>query len=184
MSIKKNINIILIIFNVLITLIILPFLPQSIPMHYNMHSNINRWGNKYEIIIFPVFLIIFSLFLYFVNKFSSDDDLESLYYICPSLLLLYNFQHIVFLYKAYFSQSNEPIFLDINQLTFFSIGLFMINLGIILPKFKKNYGGKILIIFGLAIVVGNLFLQKSQGFYFSIMCFILIIPITLLLTKN
>lgn len=66
---------ILIIFNVFVTLVILPFLPQSIPMHYNMHSDIGRLGNKYEIIIFPVFLVIFSLFLYFVSKNSSKDNL-------------------------------------------------------------------------------------------------------------
>lgn len=42
--------------------IALPFLPDTIPAHYNFHGEITRWGSKYESLIFPVFTIFFWLF--------------------------------------------------------------------------------------------------------------------------
>lgn len=37
----------------IITAAALQFLPESVPMHYNMAGQIDRWGSKYENLIFP-----------------------------------------------------------------------------------------------------------------------------------
>ena len=37
----------------IITAVALQFLPESVPMHYNMAGQINRWGSKYENLSFP-----------------------------------------------------------------------------------------------------------------------------------
>ena len=34
------------------TAIVLPYMPDSVPMHYDMSGNIDRWGSKYENMIF------------------------------------------------------------------------------------------------------------------------------------
>ena len=38
------------------------FLPERIPMHYDVAGNIDRWGSRREIFIFPVIIPLISLF--------------------------------------------------------------------------------------------------------------------------
>lgn len=33
------------------------FLPDKVPMHFDISGNVDRWGSKYEMFIFPAFLI-------------------------------------------------------------------------------------------------------------------------------
>ena len=61
MKIKKskldkilNILCIVILISIPIVLIILwPEIPEKLPMHYDLYGNINRYGNKIELIILP-----------------------------------------------------------------------------------------------------------------------------------
>ena len=43
------------------TAVVLQFLPDTVPMHYDMAGNIDRWGSKYENLIFPLILLAMSL---------------------------------------------------------------------------------------------------------------------------
>lgn len=44
------------------TAIVLQFMPDQVPMHYDAVGNIDRWGSKYENLIFPVIILAMSLF--------------------------------------------------------------------------------------------------------------------------
>lgn len=44
------------------TAIVLQFMPDQVPMHYDFEGNIDRWGSKYEELIFPVIILAMSLF--------------------------------------------------------------------------------------------------------------------------
>jgi uncharacterized membrane protein len=44
------------------TAFMLPFMPESVPMHYDTAGNVDRWGSKYENFIFPIIIIAMSLF--------------------------------------------------------------------------------------------------------------------------
>ena len=46
----------------LITIVVLPFMEDKIPMHYDINGNIDRWGSKSEQFIFPVMIIIMTVF--------------------------------------------------------------------------------------------------------------------------
>ena len=35
------------------TAVVLQFMPEKVPMHYDLAGNIDRWGSKYENLIFP-----------------------------------------------------------------------------------------------------------------------------------
>lgn len=43
------------------TAIALQFLPETIPMHHDLAGNIDRWGSKYESLIFPAIILLMSL---------------------------------------------------------------------------------------------------------------------------
>ena len=44
------------------TAIVLQYMPDSVPMHYDMSGNIDRWSSKYENMIFPIIILIMALF--------------------------------------------------------------------------------------------------------------------------
>lgn len=44
------------------TAIVLQFMPDNVPMHYDMAGNIDRWGSKYENLMFPIIILAMSLF--------------------------------------------------------------------------------------------------------------------------
>ena len=45
-----------------ITAVALKFMPDKVPMHYNMSGEIDRWGSKYENFIFPCIIIVMTVF--------------------------------------------------------------------------------------------------------------------------
>ena len=65
------------------TAVVLQFMPENVPMHYDMSGNIDRWGSKYENLIFPAIIILLSLFWtlfmgYFDKKaLNASDEKEA-----------------------------------------------------------------------------------------------------------
>ena len=47
---------------VLVTSIVLPLMPDTIPMHKDLAGNIDRWGSKTESFIFPIVILVITLF--------------------------------------------------------------------------------------------------------------------------
>ena len=45
-------------FGILLALIIVPFLPQTIPVHFSVNGIADDFGNKLEIFLYPILLLI------------------------------------------------------------------------------------------------------------------------------
>lgn len=45
------------------TVIVLPFMPERIPLHYDMAGSVDRWGSRFEMLIFPLIVLLLSLFM-------------------------------------------------------------------------------------------------------------------------
>ena len=50
---NKKIFYLLMFLPLLVVLISLKFLPDQIPAHYGISGEVDRWGSKYETLIFP-----------------------------------------------------------------------------------------------------------------------------------
>ena len=46
----------------IITIAVIPFMQDNVPMHYDFNGNADRWGSKYENLVLPVMIIIVSMF--------------------------------------------------------------------------------------------------------------------------
>lgn len=69
-------------FSVIITLVMVQFMPDQIPVHYNATGVITRMGNKYESLIWPGIIVLMGgLFLFGTKhlKRSSDSGTK---YLC------------------------------------------------------------------------------------------------------
>ena len=53
---------------VLVTSIVLPLMPDTIPMHHDLAGNIDRWGSKTECFVFPVIILFITLFWHLLMR--------------------------------------------------------------------------------------------------------------------
>ena len=61
----------------LINSISVPFLPNKIPIHYDISGRVDRIGSKFEILIFPLLILIITLFWITTIKYYENRMLKS-----------------------------------------------------------------------------------------------------------
>lgn len=140
----------------IITFFVLPFLQDSLPAHYDMSGNVDRWGSKYEQLILPIIIIVLTLFwkilinYYSKKEISGKTDRERqdassnkkvIYIVAIGMAVMFTIMHMGFMYSALMTAisngNTSPV--DINVLTNIPLGIFIIIIGNYLPKTKRNY---------------------------------------------
>lgn len=48
---------------IIVTVFLLPVIGSKVPLHYDALGNINRWGSKYELLLYPIVIISFGYFI-------------------------------------------------------------------------------------------------------------------------
>ena len=128
-----------------VTFMVLPFLPEQIPAHYDFNNQVTRWGSKYEAFIFPVITLIFGFFMLGMARYSAkhEEAGKNNENVCIMTgivsLIVFNAMTVYFLYTSYHKVENLSfVTVDVNQLLFGILGASMIVLGNIMPKLRRN----------------------------------------------
>ena len=58
----------------ILTLAALPHLPEEIPAHYGFSGQVDRWGSKYEALIFPVITICFGALMALIAWLAAHQE--------------------------------------------------------------------------------------------------------------
>lgn len=185
----------------LVVLISLKFLPDQIPAHYGISGEVDRWGSKYETLIFPSVTIIFGIIMLIITKYASkqekggNNNQKIGIFTGILLLLLFNIMTFYFLYTDFNKVKNlNSIPIDISQIIFITLGVFIIIIGNIMPKIKMNsmiglrttwsmkneitwkksqkFGGVSFIIVGILMIIMNILFHPPISILLS-----LIIPV-------
>lgn len=139
----------------IITSAVIQFMPDRVPMHYDMAGNIDRYGSKFESFIFPVIIILMTAFLMrMVSGFTkkaetSDTDKERaearsnanvMEKITLALTAMEGVIQCSILFKAAAQSHAGLSFLDIDamKLSCLLCGIIFIVGGNYLPKTKRN----------------------------------------------
>ncbi len=145
MKTQKRILYIFMFLPLIVTLIALLFLPDKIPAHYGADNQVTRWGSKYETLIFPAVTILMGLFMLGIAKYSAKQEKdgnnnEKVMIITGIMtLLLFNAMTFYFLYTDFNQVENlNTVSIDIFQVTFLMLGIFMVIVGNIMPKVRMN----------------------------------------------
>jgi uncharacterized membrane protein len=129
----------------LITLVVLPILPDIIPTHYSLGGNIDRYGSKYEMLVLPILTILMGFFWVRVvknvlkNKEKGIQNLKVLFWCDIIMTLTFTVITIWFLYMS--CNQTEQIYnsdIDFMKILSTCLGIGLILLGNILPKCKPN----------------------------------------------
>lgn len=128
-----------------VNIILLPFLPREIPMHYNSLGEVDRIGSKFEVLIFPVVILLITLFWiivmkYYKNKTSklnSEKDIENAVLICRMGILLniiYNLMNIHFLAISMNTFSGKSLYI----MSGIVVAAILIGSGLLTKNSKRN----------------------------------------------
>lgn len=142
---KKGITILywaLTILPFLISIAVIPILPDQIPAHYDINGEVDRWGSKWETLILPaISLVVCSFFYPFMMMQLKDQQHKgNVMAMNITLLLLPTVFFVVFLFLTITSlQGVEDISkFPIMQVFCSVIALFFAALGFVLPNVKSN----------------------------------------------
>lgn len=180
-----------------VTTIVIQLMEDNVPMHEDIAGNIDRWGSKYENYLFPVIIIVMTLFWkcflrYFRKKQitaktekevqEAKNNEKLIYAVALGMAIMYNVMHYFIMYGQIIvcrnNMSTDAV--DINVITNVLGGIFMLALGNMMPKAKRNsvagvrtvwsmendqtwatsnrFGGKVLMITGILIVAETIFI--------------------------
>lgn len=154
---KKKITILWIVslLPALITAIAMQFMENSVPMHYDISGNIDRWGSKYENFVFPVMIVLFTLFWcgmlrYFKNKQSGNtndkkraeaaNNEKIIYITALAMSIMFGVLDLITLYMAYSAAARDlsAASIDFSAAVNILMGIFIIVIANFLPKAKRN----------------------------------------------
>lgn len=137
------------------TATVLQFMPDQVPMHYDFEGNIDRWGSKYEELIFPVIILAMSLFWtlfirYYEKKaIRETDEKESagassnakvLGIVGVCMAAMFAVEHGFSLYGAYNEATSgaSAWSVDIGKVSVVLMGIIFIVIGNFMTKTRIN----------------------------------------------
>ncbi len=138
-----------------ITAAVMNFMPDNVPMHYDINGNIDRWGSKYENFVFPVMIVVITIFWlclishYKKKQQNAENEKEAgeaagnaaiLYYTAVGMSLMFGIMQCVFLFMAYDNSGSNTSTMNIDTMMILNVlmGIFFIVLGIMMPKSHRN----------------------------------------------
>ncbi len=178
----------------LIAIVSLPFiylayiwneLPEEVPMHWNINGEIDRYGEKIELLLIPILLplLIYIIFLV-VPKIDPKNKISKMGNKYQHIkILLTTFMSILALFIIYTAKNQS--FANPNYIVLL-VGIFYTILGNYFKTIKANYfigirtpwtlenetvwkethklGGKMWFVGGIIVVISSLILEKQLNF--------------------
>ncbi len=127
------------------SVVALLFLPDLIPVHYNLANEVDRWGSKYEILIFPIVTILFGQFLLLMVRIAKkqepkgNNNEKNGFIISICSLIIFNIISGVMIYSSVNKvEKLSFVSIEFEQVLFFFIGIILLVIGNVMPKLKKN----------------------------------------------
>lgn len=140
MKVKKVLLVSLAVLPLIISLIALIFLPEEIPAHYGANYTVDRYGSKFETIIFPIIILVISLIFLLPRKFLKNELNKKLTMnIGIALILFLNVldYYILFVQFNNIKDLKSGAF-SIERILILIFGALFIYIGNLMPMSKRN----------------------------------------------
>ena len=143
-----GILIVLIALSLAVSGVALTFLPDTVPVHYNFAGEVDRFGSKFEYLLFPVIMgVVGAIFGLAAWKCGKKDGKESaltekiMFWSAIFEVLLFSGLGLYFMWKAatYTPGDTGPaVSPDFMRFIGMGVGLLLVLLGNVMPKARKN----------------------------------------------
>ena len=128
-------------FPVVLSLLLLPLLPERISTHYNLYGEVDRWGSRLEVLLLPLCCLVVGLiWKRFIQKMSlaQPQNQKPMLIAGCSLLAALDALSCVFLFFSFSAADVPQIGILLPQLLYTLLGLSLLPLGAAMPKVKRN----------------------------------------------
>lgn len=198
---KKTIYKLLTRLPLLVTLTTFFFMPDEVPVHFGINNQIDRWGNKYELLTLPFIIIAIGIMFFLIAKHLDKNEQygSNNFNVCTTIgiaiLAMFNVMTYYILYISFMGfQDLESVQIDFLSLMAFLMGFVVIVIGNVMPKAKMNsllglrtkwslsseeawkksqrFGGYSAIVTGLIMIVLSLVLNGSICLFISVLLLI------------
>ena len=140
---------------VIVTSIVLQFMPDTIPMHHDFAGNTDRWGSKTESFIFPIVIFFVTFFWHLMilafekkagsaetvyEQLEAESNAQFLSIVGISQAVMFGIMHYFIMYSSYRQASlgSTKATVDIAKISCILCGILFIVLGNFMTKAKKN----------------------------------------------
>ena len=124
----------------IVSLIALAFLPEQIPTHYGVDFTVDRYGSKFEALIFPITILILSLVFLLPGIFMKNELNKKLILdIGIALILAFNAldYYILYVQSSNLYSINSGVF-AIERILLLILGVLFVFIGNLMPMSRKN----------------------------------------------
>lgn len=121
---------------VFVGLILLPQLPEQIPMHWNIHGEVDQYGSKYTTLLLPVFMLALQWLCALMSTIEPKKEningktFALVLWICPLMSVLMS----ALVYATALGYA-----LDVEVIVPLVLGALFVIIGNYLPKCKQTY---------------------------------------------
>ena len=130
----------IIVLSVIVTVVLMQFMPDQIPAHYNSAGVVDRMGSKYESLLWPATTAFMGGFFLFMTKVVKTSSEKKVLHIVGIVMeLFFVALGVYFMAKSIATeQSGTDINADVSRMAGIAIGIVLIVLGNFMPKISRN----------------------------------------------
>ena len=138
-----------------VTSIVLQFMPDVIPMHHDLEGNTDRWGSKTESLIFPISILLITLFWHLLIRLFEKKSIKAetekeqmearssakvLCVVGISQAVMFGIMHYFILYSSWIQANagSSQATIDIAKVSCILCGIMFIVVGNYMTKAKRN----------------------------------------------
>ena len=154
---------VLVLLSLVITCGFLLLMPDTVPMHYDAAGVVDRFGSKYENLVFPAIVAAVAVLFYALSKTKHVQPIDEKVWFFTGLgmLIFFNILSLFFLWTALTYQPDATVPMEPSGIVTLATGVLLVVLGNIMPKARRNS------LFGLRTkwsLSSDAVWQKSQRF--------------------
>ena len=140
---------------VVVTSVVLQFMPDVIPMHHDLEGNTDRWGSKTESLIFPIIILFITIFWHLLIRVfekksitakTEKEQMEAksaakvLCVVGLSEAVMFGIMDYFILYSSWVQVSTGSLqaTIDIAKVSCILCGMMFVVLGNFMTKAKRN----------------------------------------------
>ena len=174
---------------ILMILAVYSKLPAEVPMHWNIHGEIDRYGSKNELFLLAGLNIFLGAFMSVIAKIDPKQKIYAKFRETYDWIMIWTLGFMTALMGVVLVETMQPGTMDISKAICNMVGILFIVLGSMMAKVKQNFftgiktpwtlsseavwvktqklGGKCLILGGI-LIMGSAFLSSGEAAVFMI----------------
>ena len=186
---KKFLKYFLMIAPILMILAVYSKLPAEVPMHWNIHGEIDRYGSKNELFLLAGLNIFLRAFMSVIAKIDPKQKNYAKFRETYDWIMIWTLGFMTALMGVVLVKTMQPGTLNISKVVCAMVGILFVVLGNMMPKVKQNFftgvktpwalssdavwnktqrlGGKCLVLGGI-LIMGSALLSSGEAAVFMI----------------